>query len=87
MNVQEVIDLGEGHVIEFGEATWDDQQPSVRNRYPTTTGGFSPHSSSELPIGDVCPIAVETLRRDVLSPEETMLILQAAVDSVRRRLP
>lgn len=86
MNVHDVVDLGENHLIEFGEATWDNQQPSVRNRYPTSTGGFSPRSSSELPIGDVCPIVVETLRRDLLSTEETMLILQGAVDSVRRRL-
>jgi hypothetical protein len=47
---------------------------------------FSPRSSSEMPIHDAVPIAVETLRRDLLNSEETTQILQAAVDSIRRRL-
>jgi len=85
MNVQDTVDLGDGHRIEFGQGTWNLTDTSVRDRYPTRTGGFSPHSSSEVPIHDVGPIAVEALRRDLLISEETMQILQAAVDSIRLR--
>jgi hypothetical protein len=53
MHVKKVIDLGNDHKIEFGAATWDKNSVSVRNRYPTSTGGFSPRSSSEIPIEDV----------------------------------
>jgi hypothetical protein len=53
---------------------------------PNFNGGFSPRSSSELPIADIIPVAVETLQRDLLDIEMTMQILQAAVDSIRRRL-
>ena len=86
MDVHDTVDLGEGHLIEFGQATWDAAQTSVRNRYPTSTGGFSPRSSSEIPITDIVPVAVETLRRDLLDIQQTMQILQAAVHSLHRRL-
>jgi hypothetical protein len=86
MQVQDSVDLGEGHSIEFGQATCNPMARSVRNRYQTPTGGFSPRSSSEIPIEDIMPLVVETLRRDLVSPEETMRILQATVDFLRRRL-
>lgn len=53
MKVEKVIELGNGHKIEFGKASWNEQATSLRNRYPTKNGGFSPRSSSEIPIEDV----------------------------------
>ena len=85
MRVEIEVNLDNGHSIEFGHSTWDDEKLSVRNRYPRSDGGFSPHSSSELPIEDVLPIALETLKRDFLSQEHTLEILQAALDSIKRR--
>lgn len=86
MIVEEAVDLGEGHQIEFGRATWNEDRRSVRNRYPTASGGFSPHSSSEIPIEDVVPMAIETLRRNLLDPQLALQIAAAAIESARRRL-
>ena len=86
MQVQHIVNLGEGHSIEFGQATWNSEAMSIRNRYTTSNGGFSPHSSSELPIEDVSLIVLETLRRDLFSIAETMDIAQGALESIRRRL-
>ncbi len=81
------VDLRDGQRIEFNQPTWEAAATSVRNRYTNVTGpaSFTMRSSSELPLRDVVSITVETLRRDLLNSEETMKILQAAVDSVRRR--
>jgi hypothetical protein len=86
MQVEREVPVGDGHTIEFGRATWDEESSSVRNRYLTATGGFSPHSSSEMPIKDVVYIAVETLRMDLLSQVDTLQIIQAAIDSLGRRI-
>lgn len=86
MKVQETINLEEGHSIEFGIATWNDEEVSVRNRYETRSGGFSPHSSSELPLRDVALLAAESMRRDLLETGAILEIIEVAVASVRRRL-
>ena len=85
MDVEDVVDLGDGHSIEFGRATWNTEAQSVRNRYETRSGGFSPHSSSEFPVEDVEPIAIETARRDLLSPNSAAVIIQALAESIVRQ--
>lgn len=86
MRVEREINLGGGHLIEIGRATWNEEELSVRNRYPTSNGGFSPHSSSELPIQDVYRIALEVLRQNLLNPTESLEIADAAVNSARHGL-
>ena len=47
MNVQYAMDFGEGHLIEIGESTWYPVGArSIREGWPTSKGGFSPHSSN-----------------------------------------
>ena len=70
MKVEKSIDLGSGHKIEIGSSSWDDSKKSIRNRYPTSTGGFSPHSSSELPVEDISIITLEAIKNDLLSKKE-----------------
>ena len=84
MNVKKTIDLGSGHKIEFGTATWDDDSNSVRNRYPTSTGGFSPRSSSEIPIEDVAIIVIESIKNGYLSQQEILAIIEAGVKKIAR---
>jgi hypothetical protein len=48
--------LGDGHSIEVGFSTWDPNAISVRDRYDNSNGHFSPHSSSEFPLGDLSEI-------------------------------
>ena len=45
-----------GHILELGKATWSEEDTSIKNRYPTASGGFSPRSSSEIPIHDIIEI-------------------------------
>ena len=66
MNVRDQDDLGNGHSIEIGDATWDNAQKSVRNRYPTANGGFAPRSSSEIPLSDLGAIVGAVAARDLL---------------------
>ncbi len=85
MEVRETIDLGGGHLIEIGGATWEPSHTSIRNRYPTSTGGFSPRSSSEIPIGDIEPLAIALAERDLLDVSTCARIAAALALSVARR--
>ena len=85
MEVRDSVDLGDGHLIEIGDATWEESQTSIRNRYPTSTGGFSPRSSSEIPIGDIEPLTVALADRDLLDVSTCARILGALASSIARR--
>ncbi len=83
MNVRKTIELEDGHKIEFGDATWDEDVKSVRNRYPTSTGGFSPRSSSEIPIGDITIIVTESIKHGYLSQNEILDIIETGIKKLR----
>lgn len=42
---------------------WDAKAMSVRNRYPTSDGRFSPHSASEIPLWDLEPLLSSGVNR------------------------
>ena len=87
MEVQQVRDLGAGHLIEIGEATWGGGERSVRDRYPTTSGGFSPHSSSEVPMNDLVSMLEFVAEHDELSVSQCAQIITALSESIRRQRP
>jgi len=88
MNVQHTLNLGGGHLIELGESTWDPQNArSIRDRWPTSTGGFSPRSSSEVPIESLVPMLNFAAQHDELSAAECAEIIIALADSIRRQHP
>ena len=70
MKVERAKDLGEGYLLEAGRATWDESQTSIRDRYPTRSGGFNPHSSSEIPLADISELAVVAVEQNLLSQIE-----------------
>ena len=80
MNVKKTIDLGSGHKIEFGEATWNNAQTSIRNRYPTSKGGFSPRSSSEIPIEDLKLMIIEAMKNGYISNIDMKDIVKIGID-------
>lgn len=86
MNVRDMIDLGDDHHIEIGDATWDDSEISIRNRYPTSNGGFSPHSSSEIPLSDLESILAAVAERDLLDGAATVRLIEALAASLSRRI-
>ena len=87
MKVEYQNNCGGGHSIELGKATWDDKSRSVRNRYETPNGGFSPHSSSEIPIDDVVDIVEFAAKYDELSAAQCAHIIKALADSIQRQHP
>ena len=88
MNVQHTLNLGNGHLIELGESTWDPQNArSVRDRWPTSTGGFSPRSSSEVPMESLVPMLTFAAQHEELSAAECAEIIIALADSIKRQHP
>ncbi len=85
MKVERAKDLGEGHLLESGRATWDDSQTSIRNRYPTKNDGFNPHSSSEIPLVDISELAIFAAEQDLLNQTELIQILSAVSASLVRQ--
>jgi hypothetical protein len=89
MNVQHTSpNLGGGHIIEIGESTWDPQNArSIRDRWPTATGGFSPHSSSEVPMTSLVPMLSFAAQHDELSAAQCADIIAHLAASIKRQHP
>ena len=85
MKVEKTIDLGNRHKIEFGESTWDEDSLSVRNRYPTSTGGFSPRSSSEIPLNDVKLIVINSIEHGYLSKDDIFEIIESGLNELKKQ--
>lgn len=85
MNVEKHVDLGDGHSIEVGASTWSSTSRSVRNRYQTASGGFSPRSSSEVPMGDLVPMLTLVAQCDELSIGQCAAIIKALSESIARQ--
>lgn len=85
MIAQTKVDLGNGHAIEIGAATWDIAQKSVRTRYPASNGGSSSQRSSEIPLGDLGAIVGAVAERDLLDID-TLTRLIEVITASRDRL-
>jgi len=86
MKVTKTKDLGGGHLIEVGASTWDEKQMSIRNRYSTVNGGFSPRSPSEIPLDDISELMVVAADEDLICAEELARIMCAVSASLKRKL-
>jgi hypothetical protein len=67
-------------------ATWNSKDRSVRNRYQTASGGFSPHSSSEVPVGDLVPMLELVAKYDELSVAQCASIIGTLSASILRQV-
>lgn len=83
MKVEKVIDLENGHKIEFGKATWNEHATSIRNRYLTSNGDFSPRSSSEMPIEDVKILLKESVKNGYISEAELIEIAETCLSALK----
>jgi|SRR6185312_15229093 len=83
MKVEKRINLGNGHSIEFGKATWNEDSISIRNRYPTSTGGFSPRSSSEIPIEDVKIIVEQSISNGYIDDYQLIEIAELCIKKLK----
>lgn len=84
MKVERTVELGNGHKIEFGKATWDENTLSLRNRYPTSNGEFSPRSSSEIPIEDVKFIVKESVKNGYITNNELIEIVEFCISALNQ---
>ena len=86
MDVEQTKDLGEGHRIEIGRSTWQNgAERSVRDRWPTATGGFSPRSSSEVPMKSLAPMICFVAEHNELTVAECAAIIEALAASISRQ--
>lgn len=83
MKVEKTIELGNGHKIEFGKATWNLTATSLRNRYPTSKGGCSPRSSSEIPIEDIKLIVKESVKNGYIANNELLEIAEFCISALK----
>ncbi|GAH76301.1 unnamed protein product [marine sediment metagenome] len=86
MNVIDSLEIGDGHIIEWGHSTWDPAAVSIRDRYPTATGGFSPHSSSELPIQDLEHLVTAASNWNLLDSHSMARMIEALAVALRRHM-
>ncbi len=86
MDVTNSMEIGGGHIIEWGRSTWDPEAVSIRNRYPTATGDFSPHSSSELPIQDLEHLVTAACNWDLLDSHSMARMIEALAVALRQHM-
>lgn len=86
MKVSKTKTITDNYSIEIGQATWDESEISIRNRYKTSNGGFSPRSSSELPIADVYHIASMAIENDLIVPKKLAVLLKEISESLNRQI-
>lgn len=88
MNVQHSTKAGPNHSIELGESTWNPAgERSIRDRWVTAGGGFSPRSSSEVPIASLVPMITFAAQFDELTASECAEIIAALAESIKRQHP
>ena len=88
MQVQHSYPVGPRHTIEIGLSTWDPTgERSIRNRWATSNGGFSPRSSSEVPMASLVPMLVRAAQHDELTAAECAEIIAALAASIKRQHP
>jgi len=87
MDVEDRIEISDNHAIEWGTATWSDTAKSIRNRYDTESGRFSPRNSSEFSFDDLERLIVESAKRDHISPDMAARMIEELAASISRQSP
>lgn len=83
MNVDDKYDLTNGHSIEWGEATWDSNEISIRNRYDNViTGRFNKAGSGEIPWEDFKHMIKQSIIRKHFNNTELIDILKEIANSL-----
>lgn len=83
MKVEDKISTSSYHSIEWGSATWSEDERSIRNRYNTDSGKFNQAGSSEVPWEDFKTMIKESISRGHLSSSEIADILSEISNKIR----
>ena len=85
MNVEDKLVIDNFHSIEWGAATWDEDDFSIRNRFDGEAGRFNKASSSEIPWTDFNQMIIESIRRNHFTNDEIANITRAIADNISQR--
>lgn len=83
MNVKEKTQVKNNHSIEWGEATWNSNDKSIRNRYDTKSGKFNKAGSGEIPWEDFKTMISESIKRGQFTNSELSGILNSISDKLK----
>tara|TARA_Y100000780_G_scaffold209671_1_gene207383 strand:- start:355 stop:615 length:261 start_codon:yes stop_codon:yes gene_type:complete len=76
MEVKESTSKNGGHSVEWGNATWNNSEKSIRNRYDNvSTGKFNKSGSGEIPWEDFKIMIKESISRGQFDNSELGEIL------------
>lgn len=76
MNVKNKLKITDAHSIEWGNATWNNNEKSIRNRYDNIqTNKFNKSGSSEIPWNDFKEMIQESIKQDEFNNSELSEIL------------
>ncbi|KAF2519518.1 hypothetical protein E0W68_03995 [Flavobacterium salilacus subsp. salilacus] len=77
MNPKDTFKDNSSHSIEWGEATWDNSEFSIRNRYDNPkTGKFNYAGSAEIPWEDFKMMIEQSITRGHFTEPELIEILK-----------
>ena len=84
MDVKDKFEGSGGHSIEWGQATWNSNDFSVRNRYDNSESGrFNKFGSSEIPWTDFNLMINQSLVKGKFSKSELADILTSIATSLQ----
>ena len=72
------------HSIEWGKATWNNIDLSIRNRYDLPSGKFNKAGSGEIPLSDFKTMITESIKRDVFTNSELAEILKTISEQIAK---
>lgn len=80
MNVEISEKISDNHFIEWGQATWDEDDFSIRNRKNRDDGGFNQSASSEIPWYDFIQMIHLSIEKEQFSKNELKEIINKILD-------
>ena len=87
MQVQKALQVSSGHRVEFGNATWHNGCFSLRDRWDTANGGFSPRSSSEIPVESFEALIKIGADNDAFTTAAAAAMIAALAEMIKKRHP
>lgn len=86
MDVKDRVQDSEGHSIEWGAATWNPNDLSIRNRYDNVDSGkFNRSGSGEIPWKDFNLMINHSISRGKFSKEELAEILVSIAANLKEQ--
>ena len=83
MNVKDKFVNTSEHSIEWGEATWNSSDFSIRNRYDnSTTGKFNKAGSGEIPWVDFKLMIIQSIEKKHFTNKDLSDILKKIADVI-----